>query len=106
MTKPYTSSNRERLIALARCAHTFFCEATFSEADAGQARRTGHLTARASGEIATAADVQRFIPFHFSRRYEKAPEILYQEVTAACSRAVLPSGARISDLSGRVHEGP
>ena len=93
-----TPGNRERLITLARCAHTFFCEATFSEADAEQARRTGHLTARASGEIATAADVQRFIPFHFSRRYEKAPEILYREVTVACSRAVLPSGQCVSSV--------
>jgi len=35
-----------------------------------------------------------FIPFHFSRRYEKVPEILYQEITAACSRAVLPVRAQ------------
>jgi len=89
-----TADNRRRLATFARRAHTFFCEATFSEADSGQARRTGHLTARACGEIATAADVQRLIPFHFSRRYEKAPEILYQELTAACSRVVLPAGAR------------
>lgn len=91
-----TADNRRRLATFARRAHTFFCEATFSEADAGQARRTGHLTARACGEIATAADVQRLIPFHFSRRYEKAPEILYRELTAACSRVVLPAGARPS----------
>lgn len=88
-----TKKNRERLIALARDAHTFFCEATFREDDAAQARRTGHLTARASGEIATAANVQRFIPFHFSRRYENAPEVIYQEVAAVCSRTVLPPNA-------------
>lgn len=51
--------------------------------------RTGHLTARACGEIATAAGVERLIPFHFSRRYESDP---YREVRAVCSRAVVPGG--------------
>lgn len=59
-----TRENRERLIALARGAHTFFCEASFVERDCAQAARTGHLTARACGEIATAANVTRLIPFH------------------------------------------
>jgi ribonuclease BN (tRNA processing enzyme) len=87
-----TPANRERLSALARDAHTFFCEATFCEPDAARAARTGHLTARACGEIATAAGVQRLIPFHFSRRYESSPARVYREVRAACSRAVVPRG--------------
>jgi ribonuclease BN (tRNA processing enzyme) len=85
-----TTANRERLIALARGAHTFFCEAAFREADAERAARTGHLTTRACGEIATAAGVGRLIPFHFSRRYEDDPRSVYREVHAACSRAVVP----------------
>jgi ribonuclease BN (tRNA processing enzyme) len=87
-----TAANRERLSALARGAHTFFCEATFCESDAARAARTGHLTARACGEIATAAGVERLIPFHFSRRYESSPARVYREVRAACSRAVVPRG--------------
>ncbi|MDT8386502.1 MAG: Clp1/GlmU family protein, partial [Thiogranum sp.] len=50
-------SNRTRLIELAQQAHTLFCESTFAEADAEQARRTGHLTTRACAEIAAAAGV-------------------------------------------------
>lgn len=85
-----SADNRQRLTDLARGAHTLFCEAVFVEADAAQAVRTGHLTARACGEIAAAAQVQRLVPFHFSRRYEKDPWRVYDEVRAACSRVVAP----------------
>lgn len=89
-----TSDNRVRLSVLAKQANTLFCEAAFVESDAQQARRTGHLTARACGEIASAADVTQLVPFHFSRRYEKEPLQVYDEVRAACSRALLPGLAR------------
>ncbi len=85
-----THANRERLTRLARDAHTFFCEAPFVEADAAQAARTGHLTARACGEIATAAGVTHLVPFHFSRRYAGAAQRVYDEVRAVCSRVVMP----------------
>ena len=85
-----TAENRARLGSLARGAHTFFCEATFCEANAERAALTGHLTARACGEIATAAGVGRLIPFHFSRRYESDPNAVYREVREACSRTVVP----------------
>jgi ribonuclease BN (tRNA processing enzyme) len=85
-----TPANRQRLVALARHAHTFFCEAVFLEADAEQAHRTGHLTARACGEIAAAAEVARLVPFHFSRRYAGRPERVYAEVADACPRLVAP----------------
>ncbi len=85
-----TPGNRARLVDLARHAHTLFCEAAFAEADGTLAGRSGHLTARACGEIATAAGVARLIPFHFSRRYEKCPERLCEEIRAAFSRVLLP----------------
>ncbi|MFQ5937947.1 MAG: Clp1/GlmU family protein, partial [Acidiferrobacterales bacterium] len=85
-----TADNRDRLTALAKGAHTFFCEATFIDGDAEQAARTGHLTARACGEIATAAGVEHLVPFHFSRRYENEPNQVYDEVKAVCSRVVMP----------------
>ena len=91
-----TASNRERLVALARGAHTFFCEAPFLEGDTEQAMRTGHLTTRACGEIATAAGVQRLVPFHFSRRYEGEPQRVYAEVRAACSRTVVPPPGQLA----------
>lgn len=84
-----TDENRSRLVDLARCAHTFFCEAAFCEADAERARRTGHLTARACGEIAAAAGAARLAPFHFSRRYEPDASLLYREVRAAGGPVVL-----------------
>ncbi len=86
------AENRRRLTALARGAYALFCEASFAETDAAQAARTGHLTARACGEIATAAGVARLVPFHFSRRYEAEPERIYAEVSAACASVVVPPG--------------
>ncbi|MDD5410321.1 MAG: Clp1/GlmU family protein [Methylobacter sp.] len=85
-----TEANRTALTALAHKADFFFCEAAFLETDIEQARRTGHLTARACGEIATGADVKQLVPFHFSRRYETEPEAVYLEINAACSRVIMP----------------
>jgi ribonuclease BN (tRNA processing enzyme) len=85
-----TAENRRLLVGLAAGAHTLFCEAPFRECDRDQARRTGHLTARACGEIAAAAGVTYLIPFHFSRRYEHDPWALYAEVAAACPQTVVP----------------
>lgn len=50
--------------------------------------RTGHLTARACGEIAVAADVAALLPFHFSRRYQTEPERVYAEIRAVFPRLV------------------
>jgi ribonuclease Z len=85
-----TPANRARLTALAEGAHTLFCEAVFLEADARQAASTGHLTARACGELATAAAVERLVPFHFSKRYAEEPAQVYDEVRAACPRTLVP----------------
>jgi ribonuclease BN (tRNA processing enzyme) len=82
-------ANRERLIALAAGTDVLICEAAFRTADVEQARRTGHLTARACGEIAAAAGVSRLIPFHFSRRYESDPAGVYDEVEAGLGRSLL-----------------
>lgn len=83
-----TAENRESLRRFAADAHVFFCEASFLEADRGRAQRTGHLTARACGEIAASAQVGRLVPFHFSRRYQSNPEAVYAEVAAACRQLV------------------
>jgi ribonuclease BN (tRNA processing enzyme) len=85
-----TVENRQRLGRLARHAHTLVCEAPFIEADVTRAQRTGHLTTRACGEIATEARVARLVPFHFSRRYAGNPQQLYEEISAACSCLVAP----------------
>lgn len=92
-----TTDNRERLVAFAQHAHTFFCEATFIEADVEHALRNGHLTTRACGEIATAAAVSRLVAFHISRRYMKNPKQVYEELRAACNRVVMPDSMSIFD---------
>ena len=78
-----TAENRRRLTALAHGARVLFCEAPFLEAETEQARRTGHLTARACGEIAAAAGVDRLVPFHFSRRHVCDPRHLHEEIRLA-----------------------
>ena len=55
-----------------------------------QAQRTGHLTTRACGEIATRAGAQRLVPFHFSRRYEDDLAPCYDELRAAFARTITP----------------
>ncbi|MCP4040361.1 MAG: hypothetical protein GY731_00185 [Gammaproteobacteria bacterium] len=85
-----TGENRRRLITLARGAHTLFCESTFLQEDAEQAKRTAHLTTHACAEIAVEAGVARLVPFHFSRRYEEDPAPIYTEIGAICSAVVAP----------------
>lgn len=75
-----TPANRERLLRLAQGAEVLFCEASFREDQREQARRTGHLTARACGEIAAAAGVGQLVPFHFSRRHVDDVSELYAEI--------------------------
>lgn len=90
-----TEANRQRLAALTAQAHTLFCEAYYLEKDRQLAMRHGHLTAHACGEIATQAGVARLVPFHFSPRYEKDPQALYDELNAACLRTVLPGSMMV-----------
>jgi ribonuclease BN (tRNA processing enzyme) len=90
-----TPENRDRLIALARGAHTFFCEAAFTLADRARAHATQHLTGHAAAEIAVAAGAERLAPFHFSRRYERDPDTLWSEIRNAAGAVTLlgaPSG--------------
>jgi ribonuclease BN (tRNA processing enzyme) len=98
-------SNRERLVDLARNAHTLFLEASFSEADIAHAIDNGHLTSQACGEIAAAAGVNRLVPFHLSRRYAEDPQIVFDELEAACDRVVLPSFSGKASASDPIHFG-
>jgi ribonuclease BN (tRNA processing enzyme) len=82
--------NREKLVNLARQAHTLFCESTYIEADTEYASMNGHLTTRACGEIATQAGVSRLVPFHFSRRYLHHVEQVYDELERYCLRVCKP----------------
>lgn len=94
-----TCDNREKLVDLARHAHTFFCECSYAEADIEHARQNGHLTTRACGEIATEAGVSRLVPFHFSHRYQHKTEQLYDELTEYCSCVCLPRSMAVFEVS-------
>lgn len=85
-----TPGNRDRLTRLASGAYAFFLEAAFAEADSDHAERTGHLETRACAEIAAAAGVERLIPFHFSRRYEKDVGRIYDEIARVFPRVMRP----------------
>jgi len=78
-----TAGNHKKLIWLAKDAQILFCEAAFLEEDRQYAELSGHLTAAVCGEIASAANVARLIPFHFSRRYQERSQQIYDEVFKA-----------------------
>jgi ribonuclease BN (tRNA processing enzyme) len=78
-----TAPNRKALIELAWRASFLYCEASFLERDAHLARASQHLTARAAGSIARAGEVERLVPFHFSKRYESELDAVYAEIADA-----------------------
>ncbi len=78
-----TPLNREKMAALAHGAHTLFCETAFTMAQKDKARETQHLTTLAAVEIARGAGVARLVPFHFSKRYEKDPAAVFDEIHSA-----------------------
>jgi ribonuclease BN (tRNA processing enzyme) len=77
-----TPANRRKIIAFARGGHTLFCETAFMAVDGERATATQHLTTTAAVEIARAAGVERLVPFHFSKRYERDPARVYAEIRA------------------------
>ena len=87
-----TEENAARIVALAAGADLLYIEAAFLEADAAQAVRKSHLTARHAGELARRAGVRQAVPFHFSTRYLGEGERLEQEFERAWSgeSAALP----------------
>ena len=78
-----TPANRAAIVKLARDADILFIEAAFAQADAALAAERAHLTTRAAGEIARAANVRRLEPFHFSPRYAGEEQRMLEEVAAA-----------------------
>jgi ribonuclease BN (tRNA processing enzyme) len=84
-----TPENRDALVHFSARADVLVCEATFTEDDAEQAKRTQHLTTRACGAIAVAAAVERLLPFHFSKRYEHDPRQVYEELRATFPGTIL-----------------
>jgi ribonuclease BN (tRNA processing enzyme) len=78
-----TPANRQKVVALADKAHTLFCETAFTMTHKDKAIATQHLTTLAAVEIARRAGVERLVPFHFSKRYENDPSIVYEEILSS-----------------------
>ncbi len=79
----YSVPNIERIVALAKGADLFYCEAAFLDEDVSRSRDRYHLTARQAGALARAAGAKRLIVFHHSPKYREAPDALYAEARAA-----------------------
>jgi len=84
----YHADNVRRIAALASGADLLFIECTFLDADAADAARKYHLTARQAGAIARAAGASLLVPFHFSPRYAGRESELRAEAQAAFGGAL------------------
>jgi ribonuclease Z len=80
--------NRTALAVFLRGADLLFIEAVFLDADRIHAEHKAHLTARAAGEIARAAEVKAAVPFHFSPRYLGREQELRQEFAHAWRQTI------------------
>lgn len=72
--------NAGKLIALAKNADSFYCEAYFMEEDRRLAAGRYHLTTGECGRIARSAGVGKLYPMHFSPRYHGSEAELIKEV--------------------------
>ena len=87
---------RTRRHRLAAGADHLFIEAAFLHRDRALAEATRHLTARAAGEIARAAGVNRVTPFHFSGRYLARSEEIAMELSDGSARQAQIGSRRTS----------
>ena len=75
----FDRESAERIVALARSADVFYCEARFLDVDRAEAEKRHHLTARQAGFLARAAGVRRLEVFHFSPRYQGMAQAFHTE---------------------------
>lgn len=78
----------KRAVALAKGAHTLYCEAAFLSEDAERARERYHMTAAQAGELARMAGAGELHIFHFSPKYRGREEELRAEAAEAFGGAV------------------
>jgi len=79
----YSPENAVRIVALAKGADLFYCEAAYLDRDRSLAEERYHLTARQAGLLAKEAQVRRLALFHFSPRYQGGAEAFYREAREA-----------------------
>lgn len=106
----FTRDNIERLRPVMRGAESLLCEATFRDADRGEARAKMHLTTRQTALIAATTQARSARIFHVSNLYTGAiPEVLaefhgftreYQAMTPADLDAALENEFRLVSAIG------
>ncbi|HZD40090.1 MAG TPA: hypothetical protein VE131_05165 [Terriglobales bacterium] len=79
----YNEANAEQIVALAQNADLFYCESFFSRTDESLGQERCHLTAAQAGSLARRAEVRKFVPIHFSLRYQSEPDRLKEEALDA-----------------------
>jgi ribonuclease Z len=79
----YSPENAARIVALAKGADAFYCEAVYLDRDRALAEARYHLTARQAGLLAKEAQVRRLVLFHFSPRYQGDAEAFSREAREA-----------------------
>lgn len=85
-------ANRAKIVALARGADRFYCEAAYPERDRTQAAERFHLTAAEAGRLAAAAGARHLAVFHISPKYRDCPGELLAEAMAAFAGGPEPVG--------------
>jgi ribonuclease Z len=78
----FERESAERIVALAREADVFYCEARFLDIDRDEADKRHHLTARQAGFLARVAGARRLEVFHFSPRYQGMAQAFHVEARA------------------------
>lgn len=79
----HSPESKEKIVALARGADLFFCEAAYLQEEDIRARERHHLTARQAGLLAREAGVKRLTIFHFSPKHRDEVHQLYREAAEA-----------------------
>jgi ribonuclease Z len=79
----YDEDNEAKIIALARDADLFYCEAPYLDRDVEKARERYHLTARQAGTLARKSGARALVVFHFSPRYTGHGDAIVNEAMEA-----------------------
>jgi ribonuclease Z len=78
----------EKIVPIIEGVDLLYHEATFADADALRAKRTGHSTAKQAAQIAKMANVKKLMLGHFSARYTNN-NILLQEAKELFDNTIL-----------------
>jgi|WetSurMetagenome_2_1015567.scaffolds.fasta_scaffold01536_7 ribonuclease Z len=94
-----SAANHEGILALARGADLFYCEAGYPAWDADRARARYHLTTVQAGRLAAEAGARRFSVFHLSPKYRDRPGELVAEAMGAFAGGARqsPHGLAVDD---------